>query len=342
MWLLVFKSSHEGEVMFKNKFRARRTVFWIFFASYVFVIGAANAQSEFPIAYSSLGGTYGFIPLIQEQKFLEQEGIRPAFVYIGGPQISQALVSGDVRMAIVAGASPIRAAAHGADIRFVGGVTDKENITVIADKKITKPADLKGTRMAIDRLGDYSDFRARKVLEHYGLEAQKDVILLQIGGQTARFAALRSGQVQSTFVAPPLTLIAANAGFRRLIDLADLGFPSTSASIVVMKSTAEKQEKEVYGVLRAIFRALRLFKGNRDAAIRSLARFMKVNDAEALDETFRSHAKIFQDIPVPAVAGIKMVKDFLGQTDPKVAKLNVDEIIDMRFVDKLRRELPSK
>ena len=99
----------------------------------------------------------------------------------------------------------MRAAAHGADMRFIGGVTDKENITVIADPKITKPAELKGTRMAIDRLGDYSDFRARKVLESYGLEAQKDVFLLQIGGQTARFAALRTGQVQSTFVAPPLT-----------------------------------------------------------------------------------------------------------------------------------------
>jgi ABC-type nitrate/sulfonate/bicarbonate transport system substrate-binding protein len=246
-------------------------------------------------------------------------------------------------MALVAGASPVRAAAQGADVRFIGGVTDKENITVIADSKITRPADLKGTRMAIDRLGDYTDFRARKVLERYGLEAQKDVVLLQIGGQTGRFAALRSGQVQSTFVAPPLTLIAKKAGFRSLIDLADLGFPSTSGSIVIMKSTAERQEKEVYAVLRAITRALRLFKTNREMAIRSLSRFMKVNDPEALDETFRSHAKIFQDIPAPAVAGIKMVKDFLGQSDAKVARLNVDDIVDMHFVDRLRRELgPGK
>ena len=100
-------------------------------------------------------------------------------------------------MAVLGAASPVRAAAHGAEIRFIGGVTDKENITVVTDPKITKPAELKGTRMAIDRLGDYSDFRARKVLEMFGLEAQKDVVLLQIGGQTARFAALeeRSGAI---------------------------------------------------------------------------------------------------------------------------------------------------
>ena len=301
------------------------------------------AQVDFPIGYSSLGGTYAFISLMEEQRLLEKENIRPSFIYIGGPQISQALIAGDIRMAIVAGASPIRAAAHGAEMRFIGGVTDKENITVVTDSRIAKPADLKGTRMAIDRLGDYSDFRARKVLEIFGLEPQKDVVLLQIGGQTSRFAALKSGQVQSTFVAAPLTLIARKAGFRSLIDLADLGFPSTSASLVVMKSTVERNEKELHAVMRAVTGALRAFKTNKEFAMRNLSRFMKVNDPEALEETWRSHAKIYQDVPSPGVAGIKMVKDFLGQSDPKVARLNVDEILDMRFADRVKREMgPGK
>jgi ABC-type nitrate/sulfonate/bicarbonate transport system substrate-binding protein len=299
----------------------------------------AFAQVDFPIGYSSLGGTYAFLALMEEQRLLEKDGIRPAFVYIGGPQISQALIAGDIRMAVLGAASPVRAAAHGAEMRFIGGVTDKENITVIADPKITKPTELKGTRMAIDRLGDYSDFRARKVLEMFGLEPQKDVLLLQIGGQTGRFAALKSGQVQSTFVAAPLTLVARKAGVRSLLDLADLGFPSTSASLVIMKSTADRNEREVYAVMRAISRAVRMFKSNREAGIRSLARFMKVNDPEALDETWRSHARIYQEVPSPSVSGIKMVRDFLGQTDPKVAQLNVDEIVDVRFVDRLKREI---
>jgi ABC-type nitrate/sulfonate/bicarbonate transport system substrate-binding protein len=313
----------------------------LFIVICLFVLGrSAPAQVEFPIGYSSLGGTYAFISLIQEQRLLEQEGIRPQFIYIGGPQITQALVAGDIRMAIVGGASPVRAAAHGADLRFIGGVTDKENITLIADQKIARPGDLRGTRMAIDRLGDYSDFRARKVLERFGLDAPKDVTLLQIGGQTGRFAALRSGQVQSTFVAPPLTLIARKAGFRTLIDLADLGFPSTSGSIVAMKPWIERSDKEFYGVMRAIARSLRLFKTNRELAVRGLSSFLKVSDPEALEETFRSHAKIFQDIPAPPIAGIKMVKDFLGQSDPMIARMNADEIIDQRFVERLKREMP--
>jgi ABC-type nitrate/sulfonate/bicarbonate transport system substrate-binding protein len=135
-----------------------------------------------------------------------------------------------------------------------------------------------------------------------------------------------------------LTLIARKAGFRPLVDLADLGFPSTSASLVIMKSTAERNNREVYAVVRAVARALQTFKSDREIALRSLSRFMKVSDPEALEETWRSHAKIYQDVPVPAIAGIKMVKDFLGQSDPKVARLNVDEIVDLRFVDRVKRE----
>src|ERR1043166_5727440 len=80
----------------------------------------AIALVDLPIGYASLGGTYGFISLIENQKLLEKEGIQPKFIYIGGPQISQALVAGDIQMAIVAAASPIVAAAQGADIRIVG------------------------------------------------------------------------------------------------------------------------------------------------------------------------------------------------------------------------------
>ena len=171
----------------------RNFVQWIVFLTVV--VGLlpvqTGAQVDFPIGYVSRGGTYAFISLIEQHKLLEQEGIRPTFVYIGGPQVSQALISGDIKMAIVAAASPIRAAAHGADLRFVGGITDTEVASFVSAANIKTPAELKGTRLAIDRIGDYSDFRARKVLYMFGLQAQKDVTLLQIGAQTARFAALR-------------------------------------------------------------------------------------------------------------------------------------------------------
>jgi ABC-type nitrate/sulfonate/bicarbonate transport system substrate-binding protein len=284
-------------------------------------VRSAPAQVEFPIGYVSRGGTYAFINLIEQHKLLEQEGIRPTFVYIGGPQVSQALISGDIRMAIVAAASPVRAAAHGADLRFVGGVTDHEVAAFVAAPTIKTPADLKGTRLAIDRLGDYSDFRARKVLEMFGLQAQKDVTLLQIGAQTARFAALKNNQVHSTFVVPPLTLVARKAGLRELADLGELGFPSSSGSLVVMQSTVDKNAKEIYGVMRAVARAIRIYKTDKEQALGAIARFMRLNDSEALEETRRMNAKVLKDIPSPPVARLETSQNPMSQSSSIFAVL---------------------
>lgn len=312
---------------------------WVFTSVW---ISPAFALVDFPIGYASTGGTYAFIALMEQQRLLEQEGIRPTFIYIGGPQISHALIAGDMRMAIVAAASPISAAARGAEIRFVGGVLDRDVISVLVEPKIRTPASLKGNRIAIDRLGDYTDYLARKYLQKYGLEPQKDVLLMQIGGQSVRFAALKSGQVQATFMGPPLTLVAEKAGFHALANLGDLGFPSSSASLVVTRSTAERSNKEVYGVVRAVAKAMAIYKADKEAAFTALSQFMKLKDRESLEETWRVHAKFYKNIPSPPVEGIKAVHDFLGQTDRGVHALKLDQLIDTQFTDRLKREMGDK
>ena len=65
---------------------------------------------------------------------------------------------------------------------------------------------------------------------------------------------------------------------------------------------------------------------------------MKVADPAILEETWRSYANIYQDIPHPPITGIKMVKEFLGQSDPNIARLDLEQIIDTKFVDRFSRE----
>jgi ABC-type nitrate/sulfonate/bicarbonate transport system substrate-binding protein len=295
--------------------------------------------AEFPIGYSSNGGTYGFIGLIQQQHLLEQQGIRPQFVYVGGPQITQAFIAGDIQMMVVAAASPIRAAAQGAEVKFVGGVMDKEVLTLITNPAIRSAADMKGAKLAIDRLGDYTDFLARAVLAKLNLTPDKDVSLIQIGSQTSRFAALKSGVVQSTFVAPPLTLLAKQAGLNLLVDLATLGIPSSAASFVVLRGTQQRHGNDVYKVLSAMGKGLRLYKSNKEAAIKGLAQFMQLKDPAALEETWRVHAPLYKDVPSPAVEGVRVVKDFLGKSDPNIAKLGLNNLIDAQYVSELEKEI---
>ena len=105
-----------------------------------------------------------------------------------------------------------------------------------------------------------------------------------------------------------------------------------------MQPTVERNPKEIYGVLRAVAKAIRIYKADKEAALAAIARFMKLNDREALEETWRMNAKALKDIPSPPIAGVRVVRDFLAQTDPEVKKMNLDAFITSQFTDRLQKD----
>ena len=50
------------------------------------------------------------------------------------------------------------------------------------------------------------------------------------------------------------------------------------------------------------------------------------------------NAKVLKEIPSPPLAGIRVVRDFLAQTDPEVKKMNLESFITTQFTDRLQRE----
>jgi hypothetical protein len=50
------------------------------------------------------------------------------------------------------------------------------------------------------------------------------------------------------------------------------------------------------------------------------------------------NTKVLKDIPSPPLAGIRVVRDFLAQTDPEVRRMNLESFITTQFTDRLQRE----
>ena len=84
-------------------------------------------------------------------------------------------------------------------------------------------ADLKGKKIAISRFGGQTDALTRYLLDPWKLGSSKDVALLQTGGGAETAAAIVSKAVDAGLVNPPLRLNLADAGFRTLANLGDLG-----------------------------------------------------------------------------------------------------------------------
>jgi len=122
---------------------------------------------------------------------------------------------------------------------------------LMVDKSITRPDQLKGKIMAVSRFGSSSDFATRYALDKFGLVPERDVTILEIGSQPARFAALESGKIQAAMVAIPLTRKAKTLGFHTLADLQMLGLEYQHTGLATTQALIRTRPDLVRNVMKA-------------------------------------------------------------------------------------------
>src|SRR5262249_31312922 len=117
-----------------------------------------------------------------------------------------------------------------------------------------------GKRIAIGTFGAAADIALRVVLRQDGLDPERDVIRLQMGGGDSRFAALVGGTVDATVLNFPFNLQAEKLGFNVLLWLGErLEMPLSGVG--VRDETIQKNPGQVFGMIRAIYRAVVFAKG---------------------------------------------------------------------------------
>src|SRR5204862_3769493 len=219
----------------------------------------------------------------------------------------------------------------------IGGVVNIFPFTILAKPEIKNAADLRGKKIAISRFGSSSDVAVRTAIERYDLKPEKDVVILQVGGQSERFAALRSGVVDAAIVSPPFNLVGRRLGFRELIDVSETGVAYAHQQIVARKDFIEGQPELAMRVMRATIEGLGYWKdpAKRDAVTQNVAKFLKLDaqkEKDQLDETFRYYGRVFPVRPYETVEGLELSAAILKKARPEGKDLNVKDLIVNRFV----------
>jgi ABC-type nitrate/sulfonate/bicarbonate transport system substrate-binding protein len=176
-------------------------------------------------------------------------------------------------------------------------------------------------------------------LAKVGLNAEKDVTLLQIGAQTARAAALQSKSVQATIITPPFTLTARKLGYNTLIDMAQLNIPYQLTALVASRAYIKTHHDIISAVIRASSEAIHFYKTQKEPSLKILSKYLQTTDREALEETYREVSlKAVPDKPYPSLAGVQTIIDELAGKNPKLKNAKPEEFVDMTFVKQLDDE----
>ena len=289
-------------------------------------------------SYGALTANLTAYWLVKEAKLFEKQGLDVDVVLIeSGVTTIQALVAGETQIAMGGGTVAVSSGLAGGDLISIASIENRFPYGLVALKEIKSVEQLKGRRHAISRFGSVSDLGSRLIFQRYGLVPDKDISFLQIGGTSTRLAALNARTVESTILTPEFFLRAKKAGFTILIDPTQYRIDFPQLDVITSRAFAKSRPDIVTRYLRAIVEGIHLFKNDREASIRAMSKYLRIQDREALEETYRIYREIYQPIPFPSPAAIQTQLTSMAQRDPRAKEAKPEQFMDPTFLKEIEK-----
>ena len=281
-------------------------------------------------AYTSIGIQFDPVYIMKELDLPRKYGLDVDVLFVPvSSRAIQAALAGEIQFITSGGVANINANVTGADFVGLTATLSTFVFKVIAGPELKRPEQLKGKKVGISRLGGASDFSIRYALTHWGLVPDKDVALIQIGGEPEEVMALQNKAVDAVILSEPFATVATRAGATVLADLSQLGVPYTMHGFGVRKSFIRANRDVVIRFMKAYLEGIYVFKTNKDVALNVLKKYTRLDDLSLVQTSYDEMSqRLIRRVPYPDREGIQTIIDQLAKTRPQMKNLNPGDFID--------------
>ena len=292
--------------------------------------GAAAAEAV-KISYSAISWLMSPVWMAEELGFFKKNALDAQLIYIASSATSvQALVGGSVQVITPGSSGVIIAAARGVPVVAVAASTRRAPFALFTHPEVTRPEELKGKVMGVTRFNSTTHMLTVLILRKLGLENY--VSVRQMGDVPSMHRAF-----EQKIIAGMVSSYGPRASHRALTDAVQLEIPYAGSMMTVTQSFLRDKRDAVERVLKAYVEGMAVFLRQKTVAKKILAKYIRRDQPEFLEETYETASKYLEPIPrvdpriVPAILGFADMKDVdVGEVTAKV--------IDNSILDKLQRE----
>ncbi|MFC1816406.1 ABC transporter substrate-binding protein [Thermodesulfobacteriota bacterium] len=279
----------------------------------------------------------GILPWItKESGFFAKYGIDVSLTYISPTALTAALISGDVDVAYASLSNIPAAVASGAELVIIGASYQGPIFKMVASRNVGRVENLKGKKVGVTKIGSTTDAVARKLVIDHGMKPGQDVAILAMGSTASIVAGLQSGAIDAGVLSDPFTSVAVSSGFPVIYDQKQSGQKNVGIPLTVRRSYLKSNEGLLTRFLKANIEAIHLMKTNPDKACKNLSKYMGIKDAKIIRESVVSMTKITEkDLSIP-MEMLKAKLKITGRSNPGVAKLRPEDLIDMSIFEKIK------
>src|SRR5262245_6772987 len=298
----------------------------------------ALAQERLRLAWAGFSPTNSPIWVMDDRKLLQKQGVTPEIIAINAsPTVLQALLANEIEAASISVTTLTSSRLGGADTVMIVGVVPTFVDHIISISSITAVEQLKGKVGGVNRLGSTSDLGLRLALRKLGVDPEKDVKIIPVGGNPERFAALSKGLTHFTIMPEPFLTQAERLGFRNLYDVAKLKIPFWWNGILSREAIVKAKRPLLLKLTRAMIAAIHIIKTEKEYAKAIFRKNLGVADPEGLERAYQDYSNVFPEVPYPTPDGVKTMLDDMAVKNPKAASADAKSYVDSSLVAEFER-----
>jgi len=299
----------------------------------------SDAQDKISMGLSSVSALHTATWVAQERGLFRKHNIDAEIIVTGqgGTAGIAALLANDIQMVSSAGDLLAAAALRGGDTVMVAGVVNKGLQRILTVPDIRTPADLKGKRVGVTRIGAVSHVVLLMMLQRWKM-SPNDVQVMQVGTSPNMLVSLDKKGIEAAVLTIPSMFVAEDRGYRVLLDMADTDIFYLHTMIGTTRNYIKNNRDKVSRFLKGYLEGLAFVKQNRKESIEIVKKKLRIG-AEQERNLERSiellSTKYYEQVPYSSLRGVETVLGFIEKDNPKAKGADPKSFVD----DSLLREI---
>lgn len=307
----------------------------------IYMCGSWPALASEPVRISVTNPNISFLSaeVAVRKGYFKDEGLDVELIRMNTPNTITALITGDIGYTLLLG-SVIRGALRGLPLRVVASLLDSPTHAVVTKKEIKSLKELKGKTIGIGNFGGTDEVVAKMVFKNAGVDPDKELKIIAVGPASARLAALKENLVSAAIISPPADVLGKQMGFSVLVHAYDVfSFPFIGVSTTLKK--LKESPTEVKKVTKALLRANRFIRDDKQGAVKILMNWGRVNRDDAF-AAYESTVKVFSSTGNIPEDGLRLVLD-LAKADLKISRdVAASEVLETSILREAQKELSGR
>jgi ABC-type nitrate/sulfonate/bicarbonate transport system substrate-binding protein len=306
---------------------------------YLTTLSAAQGQDKLLISYGGHNETVGPMWVAVDRGLFKKYGLDVNMLQVRNGQVSlTAVMSGDVQAFWPAVSSVLSGVSGGAKLGCIAHPFNKISRELIVRKDIESLAALREKIVGVQSIGGGFWLQTMIVLDRLGVDADKSKLQMRvIGDEPTILQALLASNIDAAVITFASASVAKRAGLRSLANTVDLKVPYQGVGICTRSDRIANSPDLMMRLVKGMIEGVVFIQDPRNKRevmeiLRKHLRLSTDQDAETSYSALRTVSSL--DV-APDPEAWRNIQKYVSRVTPKVAQLDINQIINVSFVKTL-------